>query len=171
MIAACCVSKFRQFYMLHCLYKYLQWTFTLILGPVWENKVRSCLDFFQAYISTSSKPFRDMTDKASFFNTENPDSTVHHLACDGGRICIENTQLHGLLCEYNLNDKRNEFIEGDSDPRVIDLQYFKISPFVSISGAKVSINIMYSNSTAFIAYFIKCQFLSKPLVKALGVHP
>ncbi|XP_013422213.1 uncharacterized protein LOC106182108 [Lingula anatina] len=67
-------------------------------GWVWEKKVRSCLAFLSEFISKTSTPFRDMHNKAAFFNTENPNSTVHHLSCNQ-MVCLENTVLHGILVD------------------------------------------------------------------------
>ncbi|XP_045182304.2 uncharacterized protein LOC123541024 [Mercenaria mercenaria] len=81
-------------------------------GPMWDQKVRVCSKMIEKYLSRASSPFREMTNKTSFFNPDNPQSTVHSLACHDGNICVENTQLYSLLmplitATYRVNSENS----------------------------------------------------------------
>ncbi|XP_013386059.1 uncharacterized protein LOC106155672 [Lingula anatina] len=66
-----------------------------------------------------------MHNKAAFFNTENPNSTVHHLSCDQ-MVCLENTILHGILVDTvtatyrpENNDIEKRLYSGAENPSPI----------------------------------------------------
>ena len=57
--------------------------------------------------SIKHQSFKELKpDKATFFNTDNGESTSHGLACGGGNVCLENTQWYSLLGQwYSLFDQ------------------------------------------------------------------
>ena len=70
---------------------------TIFVGSTWDTKVRRCGAMIHKYIKKASRPFQSLHNRATFFNTEIPQSTVHSLACHFGYVCVENIQIYSLL--------------------------------------------------------------------------
>ncbi|XP_056020825.1 uncharacterized protein LOC125651534 isoform X3 [Ostrea edulis] len=68
-------------------------------GKIWKDKTMASFDFITYFFDGSSTPFPNLRNTGAFYNTENPKSEVHSLACHDGSVCIENVQLHSLLQE------------------------------------------------------------------------
>ncbi|XP_046575818.1 uncharacterized protein LOC124283831 [Haliotis rubra] len=66
-------------------------------GPLWDEKVKACSLVVDKFINRATRAFPDLTDRATFFDTETAESSVHSLACHDGSICVENIQLYSLL--------------------------------------------------------------------------
>ena len=71
-----------------------------LVGSTWDTKVRRCGALIHKYIKKASRPFQSLHNRATFFNTEIPQSTVHSLACHFGYVCVENIQIYSLLSKY-----------------------------------------------------------------------
>ncbi|XP_041378411.1 uncharacterized protein LOC121390613 [Gigantopelta aegis] len=66
-------------------------------GLVWDEKIKACAPMIHKYIDKAARPFPELRNKASFFNTASPVSSVHSLACHDGNVCVESVQLHSIL--------------------------------------------------------------------------
>ncbi|XP_046553264.1 uncharacterized protein LOC124262764 [Haliotis rubra] len=66
-------------------------------GPLWDEKVKACSVVVDKFINRATRAFPDLTDRATFFDTETAESSVHSLACHDGNICVENIQLYSLF--------------------------------------------------------------------------
>ncbi|XP_046571235.1 uncharacterized protein LOC124279450 isoform X1 [Haliotis rubra] len=66
-------------------------------GHLWDDKVKACSVVVDKFINRATRAFPDLTDRATFFDTETAESSVHSLACHDGNICVENIQLYSLL--------------------------------------------------------------------------
>ncbi|XP_067681059.1 uncharacterized protein [Haliotis asinina] len=66
-------------------------------GSLWDEKVKACSAVVDKFINRATRAFPDLTDRATFFDTETAESSVHSLACHDGNICVENIQLYSLL--------------------------------------------------------------------------
>ncbi|XP_041349226.1 uncharacterized protein LOC121368556 [Gigantopelta aegis] len=66
-------------------------------GPMWDKKVKACANMVHKYLSRAARPFPDLKDKASFYNTASPVSSVHSLACHDHNVCVESVQLHSIF--------------------------------------------------------------------------
>ena len=69
----------------------------LFLGHVWDKKTKACSILVHKYLATAARPFPNLRDKAAFYNTDCPVSSVHSLACHDGSVCVESVQLHSIL--------------------------------------------------------------------------
>nr|KAG5707966.1 hypothetical protein BaRGS_025104 [Batillaria attramentaria] len=49
------------------------------------------------YLERAAAPYPNLTDVATFFNTDTAESTVHGEACRTGRVCVEETVIYSLL--------------------------------------------------------------------------
>ncbi|XP_046559439.1 uncharacterized protein LOC124268503 [Haliotis rubra] len=66
-------------------------------GHLWDEKVKACSVVVDKFINRATRAYPDLTDRATFFDTETAESSVHSLACHDGNICVENIQLYSLL--------------------------------------------------------------------------
>ncbi|XP_048259496.1 uncharacterized protein LOC124148471 [Haliotis rufescens] len=77
-------------------------------GHMWDEKVKACSVVVDKFINRATRAFPDLTDRATFFDTENAESSVHSLACHDGNICVENIQLYSLLMPLMTSRYRPE---------------------------------------------------------------
>jgi len=91
-------------------------------GGVWRKKLEACGNMLY---SIRRHTYRELSkDKVTFFNTDNTESTVEGLACRGGNICVENTQIWAVLAPVFFStypvhaDKAQEerLYEGRTNP-------------------------------------------------------
>lgn len=73
-----------------------------LTGKIWKDKTMASFDFITYFFDGSSTPFPNLRNTGAFYNTENPKSEVHSLACHDGSVCIENVQLHSLLRKLSV---------------------------------------------------------------------
>ncbi|XP_046356065.2 uncharacterized protein LOC124134979 [Haliotis rufescens] len=93
-------------------------------GTTWNKKVSGCVGMVHTFLTLAKNQFKDVVDKAAFFNIDNAESSVHSLACHDGNVCVENTQLYSLIMPL-MNSKyqpdpqqsREELLySGDDNP-------------------------------------------------------
>ncbi|XP_067685171.1 uncharacterized protein [Haliotis asinina] len=93
-------------------------------GTIWNKKVSGCVGMVHTFLRLAKNQFKDVVDKAAFFNIDNAESSVHSLACHDGHVCLENTQLYSLIMplmnskyQPNPQQSREELLySGDDNP-------------------------------------------------------